>query len=120
MRNETESPIGAAPSTDEILLERINSDDQLAFGRLFDRYAARVHGHCARQLGTADEADDLTGIVFLEAWRHRRRIRIVEGTALPWLLMTATNVARNHRRGRVPIMPTMSQLKRRRRRRVPS
>jgi RNA polymerase sigma-70 factor (ECF subfamily) len=37
--------------------------------------------------------------VFLEAWRHRGSIRVVDGSVLPWLLVTATNVARNHKRG---------------------
>ena len=32
---------------------------------------------------------------FLELWRWRANVRIVEGSVLPWLLVTTTNVARN-------------------------
>jgi RNA polymerase sigma-70 factor (ECF subfamily) len=73
--------------------------DAAAFGRLYDLHVGRVHGHCARQLGTVQDADDLTAVVFMEAWRRRDAVRVVDGTVLPWLLVTATNVARNHRRG---------------------
>ncbi|MCA0331948.1 MAG: RNA polymerase sigma factor [Actinobacteria bacterium] len=73
--------------------------DKAAFERLYDLHAARVHAHCARQLGTVQDADDLTAVVFLEAWRRRGSVRVVDGSVLPWLLVTATNVARNHRRG---------------------
>lgn len=79
------------------LIDRSSLDDREAFGTLYDRHSQRVFAHCARQLGGLQDADDITAIVFLEAWRLRARIRIVSGSALPWLLMTATNVARNHR-----------------------
>ena len=32
---------------------------------------------------------------FLELWRLRSKVRLVEGSVLPWLLVTTTNVARN-------------------------
>lgn len=82
----------------EILVDRASRNDRDAFGALYDRHSQRVFAHCARQVGGLQDADDLTAIVFLEAWRLRARIRVVSGSALPWLLMTATNVARNHRR----------------------
>ncbi len=98
---------------DEVALcARLAAGDHGAFEVLYDRYVRRVHGHCARQLGSVQDADDLTAVVFLEAWRRRDAIRVVEGSALPWLLVTATNVARNHRRsarrfravlGRIPV-----------------
>lgn len=98
---------------DEVALcARLAAGDHSAFEVLFDRYAGRVHGHCARQLGSVQDAVDLTAVVFLEAWRRRDAIRVVDGSALPWLLVTATNVARNHRRstrrfravlGRIPV-----------------
>lgn len=84
--------------SDEELLPLIAAGDPIAFAELYDRHVGRVHSHCTRQLGTFQDADDLTAVVFLEAWRHRDTIRSVSGSALPWLLMTATNVVRNHRR----------------------
>lgn len=47
---------------------------------------------------SGDDVDDLVALTFLEAWRLRGRVRVVEGSVLPWLLVTATNVARNQRR----------------------
>ena len=41
------------------------------------------------------DAEDVTAAAFLELWRHRRSVRVVDGSALPWLLITATNLARN-------------------------
>ena len=32
---------------------------------------------------------------FLELWRCRAKVRVVEGSVLPWLLVTTTNTARN-------------------------
>ena len=109
-------------STDEELLPLLAAGNPDAFSALYDRHVARVYTHCARQLGTVQDADDLTAVVFLEMWRHKGSIRSVSGSALPWLLMTATNVSRNHRRSlrryrsalnrippptRTPISPTM-------------
>ncbi len=88
----------AVDEVDAELLSRMAQDDAAAFGLLYDRHVQRVYAHCVGQLGTAQDADDLTAIVFLEAWRHRTGIRLVSGSALPWLLLTATNVVRNHKR----------------------
>jgi RNA polymerase sigma-70 factor (ECF subfamily) len=48
----------------------------------------------------ASEAEDATAIAFLELWRCRLSVRVVDGSVLPWLLVTATNSARNLNRGR--------------------
>ncbi len=37
-------------------------------------------------------------ITFLELWRRRRETRLTDGSLLPWLLVTATNVSLNQRR----------------------
>jgi RNA polymerase sigma factor (sigma-70 family) len=73
--------------------------DAAAFGLLFERHARAVYNHCFR--GTADWAlaEDLTSVVFLEAWR-RRDVRLANESALPWLLGVATNALRNGWRSR--------------------
>jgi RNA polymerase sigma factor (sigma-70 family) len=43
-------------------------------------------------------AEDLTSIVFLEAWRRRGDVALDRDSALPWLYGVATNVLRNRRR----------------------
>jgi RNA polymerase sigma-70 factor (ECF subfamily) len=69
--------------------------DGEGFGRVFDRHRDRVFRHSARLVPQATDADDVVAIVFLEAWRRRDVIRFVGGSMLPWLLVTATNTARN-------------------------
>lgn len=72
--------------------------DGEAFGRVFDRHRHRVRRHCMRLVPVDTDAADSVAIVFLEAWRNRARVRLVDGSLLPWLLVTATNVARNQTR----------------------
>lgn len=83
---------------DEDCVSAAISGDTEAFGALFDRHSTRVLTHCYRLTGDRHAAEDLTSVVFLEAWRRRGELRFVDGSSLPWLLVTATNAARNHRR----------------------
>lgn len=69
-----------------------------AFGRVYDRHLERVQRHCRRLVDRTEDADDLVAITFLEAWRRRGSVRFVDGSLLPWLLVTATNAGRNLRR----------------------
>jgi RNA polymerase sigma-70 factor (ECF subfamily) len=69
-----------------------------AFGELFERHADRVYTHCFRRTGSWSMAEDLTSVVFLEAWRRRQDVRFSGDSALPWLLGVATNAARNAQR----------------------
>lgn len=70
-----------------------------AFGMLFDRHQQRIYRHACRLLDNAHDAEDVTASAFLELWRRRTTVRIVDGSVLPWLLVTTTNLARNVRRG---------------------
>ncbi|HLX90014.1 MAG TPA: RNA polymerase sigma factor [Acidimicrobiales bacterium] len=72
-----------------------------AFGALFDQHAQAVYSYCARRTADLALAEDLTSVVFLEAWRHRRRMhRALRDSPLPWLLGVARNVVRNAERSR--------------------
>ncbi len=70
------------------------------FGVLFDRHAKAVYNFVFRRLGSWSEAEDLTSLVFLHAWRRRDDVVLVHDSALPWLLRTADFVVRNERRRR--------------------
>ncbi len=72
--------------------------DGEAFGRIFDRHRDRVRRHGHRLVPTPADVDDLVAMTFFEAWRLRSRVRVVDGSILPWLLVTASNVARNQQR----------------------
>jgi RNA polymerase sigma-70 factor (ECF subfamily) len=57
-----------------------------------------VFRHALRITRIRADAEDATTTVFLEAWRKRSRVRAVDGSILPWLLVTTTNVCRNLQR----------------------
>lgn len=83
---------------DEVLWQRSRAGDDEAFALLFDRHRDRVFRHACRLVETRHDAEDITAATFLELWRRRRDVRLVQGSVLPWLLVTASNVGRNARR----------------------
>ena len=85
-------------ASDESLWRASASGDQLAFSELYARHAGTIYNYLFRRLADWSEAEDLTAVVFLEAFRRRREVVIVEGKVLPWLYGIATNVLRNRRR----------------------
>ncbi|NRQ38681.1 RNA polymerase sigma factor [Nonomuraea sp. NN258] len=72
-------------------------DDPESFAALFDRHADEIHRYAARRLG-AELAEDVTGEVFLVAFRRRARYDRAWPDARPWLYGIATNVISQHRR----------------------
>ena len=90
----------AIGSDERELVDGLHQDDPGALAALFDRYGDRIYNHCFRHLADWAEAEDATSSVFLEVWRHRRRVRLHDGSALPWLYGVATNVCRNAGRSR--------------------
>lgn len=86
-------------ASDEVVLwSRARSGSGEAFGRVFDAHRDRVYRHALRLVDTTHEAEDVTAIAFLELWRRREDVRVVNGSVLAWLLVTTSNVARNQRR----------------------
>jgi len=74
-------------------------NDSDAFVAIFDLHRDRVYHHVLRMTANVHDAEDVTAAVFLELWRRRKSVRVVDGSVLPWLLVTATNLARNLARG---------------------
>jgi RNA polymerase sigma factor (sigma-70 family) len=72
--------------------------DRESFGIVYDRHADRVYRHVRRLLDSHEDAEDVAATVFLEAWRRRDRVHMVDGSVLPWLLATANYVVSNRRR----------------------
>jgi RNA polymerase sigma factor (sigma-70 family) len=70
----------------------------MAFGALYERHARTIYNYLFRRLADWSEAEDLTAVVFLEAFRRRTDAVVVDGKLLPWLYGIATNVLRNRRR----------------------
>jgi len=100
----------AIGGSEQELVDALHRDDPAALAALFDRHGDRIYNHCFRQLGNWAEAEDATSSVFLEVWRHRRRVRLHDGSALPWLYGVATNVCRNAGRTRRRYLRAVSSL----------
>jgi RNA polymerase sigma-70 factor (ECF subfamily) len=101
---------GNSDVSDEDLWGRVISGDGEAFGMVFDRHHGRVSSHALKVLGVDHLAEDVTAMVFYEAWRCRARIRMVNGSILPWLLVTTNNTLRNHARQQRRYRHFLSQL----------
>ncbi len=71
------------------------ANDASAFVSIFDRHRNRVYRHALRMTANVHDAEDVTAAAFFELWRRRKTVRLVDGSVLPWLLVTTTNQARN-------------------------
>jgi RNA polymerase sigma factor (sigma-70 family) len=87
-------------ATDGDLWRRAVDGEPDAFGVLFERHARTVYNYLFRRTADWTLAEDLTSVVFLEAWRRRADVRLERDLVLPWLVGVATNVLRNSRRSR--------------------
>ena len=97
-------------SDERELVDRLHQDDPGALAALFDRYGDRIYNHCFRRLADWGDAEDATSSVFLEVWRHRRRVQLHDGSVLPWLYGVATNVCRNAGRSRRRYLRAVTSL----------
>lgn len=97
---------------EQALVERLRAGDPEALAAVFDRYGDRIYNHCFRATGDWAEAEDATSTVFLEVWRHRRRVVLHDDSVLPWLYGVATNVCRNATRSRRRRLRAVSALPR--------
>lgn len=86
--------------------------DARAFTQLFALHRDGVFRYARRLVPAPADADDVTAAVFLELWRRREAVRVVEGSIRPWLLVTAGNIARNARRGTRRWRAVLDQLPR--------
>lgn len=81
--------------SDSALWLAATSGTERAFVTLFDRYRVRIFRAAFRRTNSVGDAEEIVAIVFLEAWRLRKRVRIVDGSLLPWLLTVTAHVTSN-------------------------
>lgn len=80
---------------DDADLWDLSASDREAFGEIFRRHARAVFSICYWRTGDAAMAEDITSVVFLEAWRRRELVVLDQRSALPWLLGVANHTSRN-------------------------
>lgn len=83
---------------DRELLERLRHDDEHALATVFRRYQRPVYWGSFSVLRNRAEAEEIAGDVFLTLWRKRQSVEIAAISLLPWLLVTARNLALNRSR----------------------
>lgn len=92
--------VGTAPSTVDpevvALVERAREGDEHAFAALYDRYVDQVYGYVRRRVGNREVAEDLTGDVFLRAWRRFDRFEWQGVDLGAWLTTIARNRVHDH------------------------
>lgn len=105
--------MGNVESDDAGLWSRSIKGDGEAFRVLYIRHRDRIFRHAYRLSGDRQDAEDIMATAFLELWRRRTRVRVVEGSILPWLLVTTTNTARNSGRAALRYRRLLDSLPRR-------
>jgi RNA polymerase sigma-70 factor (ECF subfamily) len=104
--------MGNLENDEDRLWSRSLSGDGEAFGMLYDRHRDRVFRHAYRLAGNHHDAEDVMAAAFLELWRRRAKVRVVEGSILPWLLVTTTHMARNNGRAALRYRKLLDSLPR--------
>ena len=79
-----------APANPDVLLARVATGDQAAFGELYDQLAPRVLGLVKRLLRDHAQSEEVTQEIFLEIWQSAARFDSGRGTAVGWI-MTMTH-----------------------------
>ncbi|WP_020142077.1 sigma factor [Terracoccus sp. 273MFTsu3.1] len=88
------------------LLSSAGQGDEAAFSRLYDLAASRVFGLVRRVVRDPDNAEHVSGEVFVEVWHTAARYRSGSG-ALAWVLAVAHRRAVAHVRStRHPLTPS--------------
>lgn len=82
------------------LLYRLSRGDEPAYRMLHERHQAAVFRVALVLVRTTWDAEEVAATAFFELWRKRDNVRVVDGSALPWLLATTSYAAKNSLRTR--------------------
>ncbi|MCS3442166.1 RNA polymerase sigma factor [Microbacterium phyllosphaerae] len=88
-----------APEDGELLF-RLSKGDEPAYRMLHDRHQAPVFRLSLVLMRTSWDAEEVAATAFFELWRKRDKVRVVDGSVLPWLLATTSYAAKNSLRSR--------------------
>ncbi len=100
-----------APDDEAARWDSARAGDPESFGVIFDLHRNRVFRQAQRMSPTIHDAEDVTAATFLEAWRRRESVRVVDGSVIGWLLVTANHLARNLDRSRRRYRSLLEQMR---------
>jgi RNA polymerase sigma factor (sigma-70 family) len=86
-------------SSDAELITQLGEGNNAALAELFDRHAAAVSRYAWSLATSRSDAEEIVQDTFVTAWKNSGWIEIND-SALPWLLVTCRNLARNLARKR--------------------
>ncbi len=78
------------------LVERAQGGDAEAFAQLYDRYVDQTFGYILRRVGHRQTAEDLTGDVFLRAYRRLSTFQWQGVDLGAWIMTIARNRVHDH------------------------
>jgi len=82
---------------DNVLIERIKTGDNSAFGDIVLKYQDKIYNLCRHMLGNAHDAEDASQDVFLKAFQALSKFQ-PEASLYTWLYRVATNTCIDRRR----------------------
>jgi len=90
--------------SDAALVRNSQNGSLEAFGQLVARYEPRICHFLFRLVGQVEDAEDLTQVAFIKAWRSLRAFEET-GNFSAWLYTIARRTALNHFRVKPPVDP---------------
>jgi RNA polymerase sigma-70 factor (ECF subfamily) len=87
---------------DQLLMERIRSNDQMAMAEVFDRYGGLVYSVALRVLKEPDQAEDVMQDIFFQLWKGTGTYVEGRGSLGAWLAVVARNRAIDSLRRKKP------------------
>jgi RNA polymerase sigma factor (sigma-70 family) len=95
---------------DAELVSLARRGDRGAFAALMHRHSRAVYLYAWGLARQDSDAEDLTQEVFTTCWRRLADVRIVDTSALPWLLVTTRNLGANLARKRREHLALIEEL----------
>lgn len=87
-----------AKAIDEAAIMEQARHDITAFAPLYTHYAPRIYAYCRRRVGSPQDAEDLTSLIFTRAVTALKDFR--GGSVAAWLFRIAHNTVANYYRNR--------------------